>query len=45
VMTEKDAVKCEALVGPEAWYLPVEAEPGEAFQHRLGILMEGLFDG
>lgn len=26
LMTEKDAVKCSALVPGEAWYLPVEAE-------------------
>jgi tetraacyldisaccharide 4'-kinase len=25
-MTEKDAVKCLALVPGEAWFLPVEAE-------------------
>jgi tetraacyldisaccharide 4'-kinase len=45
VMTEKDAVKCEAFAGDNAWYLPVEADPGEAFRHRLGVLMEDLLDG
>jgi tetraacyldisaccharide 4'-kinase len=45
VMTEKDAVKCEAFAGEDAWYLPVRAQPAEAFQHRLDVLLEGLFDG
>lgn len=45
VMTEKDAVKCEAFAHDDTWYLPVRAVPGEAFQHRLDILLKELFDG
>lgn len=45
VMTEKDAVKCEAFAGDDAWYLPVKAQPGEAFRHRLVVLLKELFDG
>jgi tetraacyldisaccharide 4'-kinase len=29
LMTEKDAVKCRTLAGPECWYLPVVAEFSE----------------
>jgi len=36
LMTEKDAVKCEAIAGPHHWYVPVEASfeagDGEALQ-------------
>jgi tetraacyldisaccharide 4'-kinase len=35
IMTEKDAVKCSALAGEEAWSLPVEAVLDEDFQARL----------
>ncbi|MEX2525462.1 MAG: tetraacyldisaccharide 4'-kinase [Gammaproteobacteria bacterium] len=45
VMTEKDAVKCESFAGDNAWYLPVEADPGEAFRHRIGVLMEEISSG
>ncbi|MEJ2761198.1 MAG: tetraacyldisaccharide 4'-kinase [Gammaproteobacteria bacterium] len=45
VMTEKDAVKCESFAGDEAWYLPVQAQPDAAFRHRLGVLLEELFNG
>ena len=45
VMTEKDAVKCESFAGEDTWYLPVQAVPGEAFRHRLTVLLEELFNG
>lgn len=45
VMTEKDAVKCEMFAGEDTWYLPVRVLPGEAFRHRLAVLLEELFDG
>jgi len=32
LMTEKDAVKCEAFADHRHWYLPVEAEVNPAFQ-------------
>ncbi|GAB3733796.1 tetraacyldisaccharide 4'-kinase [Luteimonas pelagia] len=31
LMTEKDAVKCADLAGPDAWVVPVDAELPEAF--------------
>ncbi|MGY2227193.1 tetraacyldisaccharide 4'-kinase [Pseudomonas gingeri] len=31
VMTEKDAVKCQAFAAPDWWYLAVDALPSEAF--------------
>lgn len=31
VMTEKDAVKCQAFDLPNAWYLAIDAQPDEAF--------------
>lgn len=41
VMTEKDAVKCAAFAGDDAWYLEIEAElpPGflPALLHRAGL--------
>ena len=45
VMTEKDAVKCRDFADNRVWYLPVTAKLGEAFQHRLSILLGELFDG
>lgn len=45
VMTEKDAVKCESFAGDNAWYLPVEACPGETFRHRLDVLMKEISCG
>jgi tetraacyldisaccharide 4'-kinase len=35
LMTEKDAVKCGELAGPQFWYVPVEAAFGEADSRRL----------
>ncbi|MGB5830379.1 MAG: tetraacyldisaccharide 4'-kinase [Thiohalocapsa sp.] len=32
LMTEKDAVKCRAWATAEHWYLPVQAQPDEAFE-------------
>jgi tetraacyldisaccharide 4'-kinase len=31
LMTEKDAVKCQAFAGPDWWYLAVDARPTPAF--------------
>jgi tetraacyldisaccharide 4'-kinase len=36
IMTEKDAVKCRGLCGPNAWYVPVQARLDSEF--TLGIL-------
>ena len=35
IMTEKDAVKCEAFATEDLWYLEVRAELGAPFTHRL----------
>lgn len=45
VMTEKDAVKCERFVIPDAWYLPVRARLSNAFEHRFSILLQELNRG
>jgi tetraacyldisaccharide 4'-kinase len=42
LMTEKDAVKCEPFAGRHCWYVPVEAEPDEAFARRFDRLVTGL---
>jgi tetraacyldisaccharide 4'-kinase len=44
LMTEKDAVKCEAFAGPDSWYVPVEARPDRNWVRRLDRLMTGLND-
>lgn len=40
VMTEKDAVKCQALVIPKAWYLPVEMHVSDQFELALTHLLQ-----
>jgi tetraacyldisaccharide 4'-kinase len=41
LMTEKDAVKCEAFADARCWYLPVEARVDDA----LVTLIEGRLHG
>ena len=39
LMTEKDAVKCESLAGPNAWYLQIDALlPGAAVAAVLQLV-------
>lgn len=42
IMTEKDAVKCSQFVNPNAWYLPVVAEPNKKLDDRITNLLEEL---
>jgi tetraacyldisaccharide 4'-kinase len=43
LMTEKDAVKCQALKGSGLWYVPVEATFSEADSRRLiGLVMRNI---
>lgn len=42
VMTEKDAVKCEAFSNQAFWYLPIEAQLADTFQHRLDKQLKEL---
>lgn len=43
LMTQKDAVKCEALTGLGLWYVPVEATFSEADSRRLlGLVMRTI---
>lgn len=44
LMTEKDAVKCRQVVGPELWYVPVEAAFSEADSRRLLELVTRTID-
>ena len=39
IMTEKDAIKCERFADERHWYLPVSAQMGEVFVHRLESLL------
>ncbi len=45
VMTEKDAVKCIKFASNEHWFLPINIKMTSAFEHRLTILLEGVYDG
>ena len=45
LMTEKDAVKCRRFAGPEHWYVPIEAELPETFEHCLLSLLKRKLDG
>lgn len=35
IMTEKDAVKCHQIAGPQHWYLAIEARLPASFEERL----------
>jgi tetraacyldisaccharide 4'-kinase len=35
IMTEKDAVKCEELLNPRLWFLPIEAQLPEQFYKQI----------
>ncbi|MFP4080620.1 MAG: tetraacyldisaccharide 4'-kinase [Ectothiorhodospira sp.] len=35
LMTEKDAVKCRQIAGPEHWFVPVSAVPGPALEKAV----------
>jgi tetraacyldisaccharide 4'-kinase len=40
IMTEKDAIKCRSLAGPQAWYLELYASvPGDVLEHIAGLAM------
>lgn len=41
IMTEKDAVKCQAFADPRCWYLAVEAEPDTALLDEVLRLLQG----
>lgn len=45
LMTEKDAVKCQALAGEQHWYVPVEAKLPAAFGENLLRLLESKRNG
>lgn len=45
LMTEKDAVKCAAFVGPDHWYLPVEARVDAELERRILARVAGLAEG
>ncbi len=45
LMTEKDAVKCRRFAQPNHWFVQVEAELHDMFEHRLNKLIEGLSNG
>ncbi len=45
LMTEKDAVKCQAHARPNHWYVPVEAEVDEGLARFILSRLESLHDG
>jgi len=45
LMTEKDAVKCKRFAQPNHWFVQVEAELHDTFEHRLNKLIEGVRNG
>jgi tetraacyldisaccharide 4'-kinase len=44
LMTEKDAVKCFGIAGPQHWFVPVEAEPEPEFGNKLLTLLAEKHD-
>ncbi len=45
IMTEKDAVKCQRLVGDNYWFLQVSAQPDAAFVQKIYEFTEELQHG
>jgi len=45
VMTEKDAVKCTEFASEQHWYLPINVNMTNAFEHRLTILLKDINNG
>lgn len=45
LMTEKDAVKCEAFAGDDVWFVPADASLNENFTHQLELLIDRLKHG
>ena len=45
IMTEKDAVKCNAFASPNMWVLSVDAMPDKDFQQTLTERLRGLMNG
>jgi tetraacyldisaccharide 4'-kinase len=45
VMTEKDAVKCEAFASSRYWYVPIKAVLPEVFERRLDIILSKVTHG
>lgn len=45
LMTEKDAIKCRRFVGPQHWFVPVEARLDEAFAQSLLNLLQDKAHG
>lgn len=42
LMTEKDAVKCEAFAGDNVWFVPADAVFAKNFSSQLGLLIDRL---
>lgn len=45
LMTEKDAVKCEAFAGDDVWYVPADAHFETTFTQQLELLIDRLTHG
>ncbi len=45
LMTEKDAIKCEAFATSRCWLVPIIAELPDIFAQKLATLLKGGIDG
>jgi tetraacyldisaccharide 4'-kinase len=45
LMTEKDAVKCEAFAGEDVWFVPADAHFDKNFTNQLELLIDRLIHG
>ncbi len=45
LMTEKDALKCDAFAGDNVWYIPAAAHFDPTFTQRLELLIDRLIHG
>ena len=45
IMTEKDAVKCREYAKDNFWYLPIEADLSNTFEHRFQTILKEIENG
>ncbi len=45
IMTEKDAVKCRSFAGQNCYYLKIDVQMTNTFEHRLNVLLKEVIDG
>ena len=45
IMTEKDAVKCRSIAHENCYYLKIDVQMTNTFEHRLNVLLKDMIDG